>query len=54
MHMMIWNIRRGVEMSAYPNLANKTFAIGESPLYFRQYIFMTFNNWRESTVYFLV
>jgi hypothetical protein len=27
---------------------NRTFANGESPLYFRQYILTTFANWRES------
>jgi hypothetical protein len=39
----------------FRNLANKifvnsTFANGESPLYFRQYISWNFANWRKSTV----
>ena len=37
-------------ISPIRTFANRTFAIGESPLYFRQYTTWNFANWRMSTV----
>jgi hypothetical protein len=40
----------GFRSFADKTFANRTFAIGESPLYFRQYTLSNFANWRMSTV----
>ncbi len=54
-YQIAWIISTSQIQKGYRNFANKTFAnrtsaIGESPLYFRQYTPWSFANWRKSTV----